>query len=46
MSLCKWMAEPEEICCNADCPMCADFCPVAYADGVCRFGEREEKSDV
>lgn len=29
-----------EICVNADCPMCADFCPVVDVPGVCRFEER------
>lgn len=35
---CKWMQD--EICVNADCPMCADYCPVADNPGVCRFEER------
>ena len=39
MSDCKWMQD--EICVNADCPMCCDFCPVADVSGVCRFEERE-----
>ena len=25
---------------NADCPMCADYCPVADVPGVCRFEDR------
>ena len=29
-----------EICVNADCPMCCDFCPVPDIPGVCRFEER------
>ena len=37
---CKWMQD--EICVNADCPMCCDFCPVVDVTGVCRFEEREE----
>lgn len=32
---CKWMVD--EVCVNATCPMCADFCPVAEVKGVCRF---------
>ena len=36
---CKWMQD--EICVNADCPMCADYCPVPDIPGVCRFEERE-----
>jgi hypothetical protein len=39
-SECKWMKD--EICVNADCPMCADFCPVADNPGVCRYEERED----
>lgn len=35
---CKWMQD--EVCVNADCPACADFCPVANYPGVCRFEER------
>ena len=38
---CKWLQD--EICVNADCPMCADFCPVVDVPGVCRFEEREEE---
>ena len=30
----------DEICVNADCPMCCDFCPVPDTDGVCRFEDR------
>ena len=29
----------------ADCPMCADFCPVPDIPGVCRFEEREERNE-
>lgn len=35
---CKYCQD--EICVNADCPMCADFCPVADVPGVCRFEDR------
>lgn len=35
---CKWCQD--EICVNADCPMCADYCPVPDIPGVCRFEER------
>lgn len=27
---------------NADCPLCADYCPVVDAPGVCRFEERNK----
>ncbi len=36
---CKYCQD--EICVNADCPMCADYCPVVDVPGVCRFEERE-----
>ena len=29
-----------EVCVNADCPLCADYCPVADVPGVCRFEDR------
>ena len=32
---CKYFQD--EICVNADCPMRADYCPVADVPGVCRF---------
>ena len=37
---CKF--EQDEVCVNADCPLCADFCPVVFTPGVCRFEDREE----
>ena len=40
---CKWMQD--EICVNADCPMCCDFCPVVDVPGVCRFEERENTNE-
>ena len=30
---------------NADCPMCADYCPVVDVPGVCRFEERGFKNE-
>lgn len=38
MSKCKW--EQDEVCVNADCPLCADFCPVSDTPGVSRFEDR------
>lgn len=35
---CKWMQD--EVCVNADCPACADYCPVADTPGVCKYEER------
>ena len=41
---CKY-CQVDEVCVNADCPMCADFCPVVDVPGVCRFEEREVTMD-
>ena len=38
---CKW--ERDEVCVNADCPLCADFCPVVNIQGVCRHEDRDAK---
>ena len=38
MRKCKW--EEDEVCVNADCPICADFCPVVDYPGVCRYEDR------
>lgn len=35
---CKWMQD--EVCVNADCPACADYCPVANTPDVCTYEER------
>ena len=35
---CKYCQD--EVCVNADCPMCCDFCPVVDVPGVCRFEDR------
>ena len=33
----------EEFCTNDQCPMCADYCPVPFTEGVCKFERREEE---
>lgn len=38
---CKYCID--EICCNADCPYCCDFCPVYEFPEVCKFTEEGEK---
>lgn len=40
MSDCRWCMD--EICVNADCPICTDYCPVPDTDGVCRYEDRKE----
>ena len=37
---CRW--NQDEICTNADCPMCCDFCPVPDDPGVCKHEDRRE----
>ena len=37
---CKYCQD--EICVNDECPMCADYCPVADFPGMCRFEERNK----
>ena len=39
----KWNRRADNA--NADCPLCADFCPVCYTPGVCRFEEREVETE-
>lgn len=47
MSACKWLSDDfSEICVNADCPICADFCPLTYYPWVCRYYEAAEKEDA
>lgn len=37
---CKWYAEFEGICCQGDCPECADICP--YEEQTeCEYYESE-----
>lgn len=38
MAECYYYADG--ICCNADCPMCADYCPVPDIPDVCKHEER------
>lgn len=38
MANCKW--DYDGICVNADCPMVADYCPVADVEGVCKHEDR------
>ena len=39
---CKYCQD--EVCVNADCPLCADYCPVVDVPGVCRFEERRGRT--
>lgn len=37
--MCKWYKD--EFCTNAECPYCADFCPVAQDDKICKYRESD-----
>lgn len=41
MTECNWCKD--EICVNADCPICCDYCPVPDTEGVCKFEDRSER---
>lgn len=38
MNKCEYCID--EICVNADCPMCADYCPVYDTPNVCKWEKR------
>lgn len=42
---CKYCDEFTGICCNGECPMRADVCPVPETEGLCRFEDREEETE-
>ena len=41
---CKWMQD--EFCANDACPMCADYCPVAQYEGVCKYEDRRNNKPL
>lgn len=41
MTECKYYVD--EICINADCSKCADYCPVPNDEEICRYEERIPK---
>lgn len=43
MTECKYCYD--DICCNDKCPLCADYCPVPYTEGVCKFEERSKEKN-
>ena len=43
---CRWCEGSDEVCVNADCPLCAGFCPLTDFPGVCRYEDRSEKEDL
>lgn len=39
--VCKWLDEFTEICVNAGCPACADYCPCVRYPEICRYSAPE-----
>jgi hypothetical protein len=48
MKTCKYLSDDDqEICCNGDCPVCADFCPVVNYPTICvHYEERGENDEA
>ena len=40
---CKWCQD--EVCVNAQCPMCADYCPVPDTPDVCKHEDRGDDNE-
>ncbi len=40
---CKWYWD--EFCTNAECPCCADYCPLNDYPDMCKYYEVEEDAD-
>lgn len=43
MKECKFCDDFTGVCCNPECPMRGDCCPVPDTEGVCKFECREEE---
>ena len=43
---CEHYSEDWETCTNADCPYCADYCPVAENPEVCRYSGLDDTEQV
>lgn len=39
---CKWLSDTDfdDVCTNDECPLCADYCPVADTPDVCKWEDR------
>ena len=42
MKECKWCHDFNGVCCNGDCPACADLCPCWHYPEICRYVELKE----
>ena len=43
---CAWYAEYEGVCTNADCPYCADCCPVDGKLEICRYDKEPNDTKI
>ena len=43
---CEHYSEYWETCTNADCPYCADYCPVTENPEVCRYSGLDDTEQV
>lgn len=43
---CEHYSEDWETCTNADCPYCADYCPVTENPEVCRYSGLDDTEQV
>ena len=44
---CKWLSDDwDEICCNAACPACTDWCPAVNYPGLCKYEEPKESPNA
>lgn len=43
---CKWISDDfNEICTNADCPACCNWCPTVNYPGLCKYEEPMEATN-
>jgi hypothetical protein len=45
-TMCDFYDDESGVCCNPDCPMVADFCPVPDTRGVCQHEKFEIDDDA
>lgn len=44
--VCKWLSDDlNEICVNADCPYCTEFCPITEHPRCCVYFEEKEENE-
>lgn len=45
MSDCKWCSGDDEVCVNADCPLCTCWCPLGENQEICKYMEERGEND-